>query len=118
MIEVTGQDFEKEVLECDIPVFACFTTHWCQPCFPTCLIADQLTEEYSGVVKFVRLDVEKSAEIAKGYNITAVPTILLFRNSLPTKTLRGFQDRNSLRDLLNSATSGNIKGEVKRLSGK
>ena len=107
MIEITGRDFNKEVLGCDAPVFACFTTEWCQPCYATCLVADQLTGEYNGVVKFVRLDMEKSPEIAERYHVIAVPTILLFQNSQPAKRLLGFQDRNSLRILLSSTTSEN-----------
>ena len=118
MIEITGRDFNKEVLGCDVPVFACFTTEWCQPCYATCLIADQLTREYDGVVKFVRLDMEKSPEIAERYHIIAVPTILLFQNSRPAKRLLGFQDRNSLRILLSSATSGNTIRGVTRLSSR
>jgi hypothetical protein len=42
MIEVTGRDFDEEVLECELPVFACSTTRWCQNCYPTCFFADQL----------------------------------------------------------------------------
>ena len=110
MIEITGIDFEKEVLGCEVPVLACFTTKWCQPCFATCLVADQLAREYDGVVKFVRLDMEKSPEIAERYHIIAVPTILLFQNSRPSKRLLGFQNRSALRALLSSATSESISG--------
>lgn len=118
MIEVTGRDFNNEVLGCDVPVFACFTTEWCQLCYATCLVANQLTREYDGVVKFVRLDMEKSPEIAERYHIIVVPTILLFQNSRPVKRLLGFQDRNSLRILLSSATSGNTIRGVTHLSSK
>jgi len=41
MKEITERDFDKEVLECELPVFACFTTEWCHSCYPTCLFADQ-----------------------------------------------------------------------------
>jgi len=118
MIEIVGRDFNKEVLGCSVPVFACFTTEWCQPCYATCLVADQLTGEYNGVVKFVRLDMEKSPEIAERYHVIAVPTILLFQNSQPAKRLLGFQDRNSLRILLSSATSENAIRGVTHLSSR
>jgi len=105
MIDITDRDFDKEVLECELLVFACFTTGWCQSCYPTCLFADQLFKEFHGSVKFVRLDKEKSPEIAERYHIIAVPTILLFQNAQPVKRLLGFQDRRSLRSLLNSVTA-------------
>jgi len=105
MIEITERDFDKEVLECKLPVFACFTTKWCHSCYPTCLFADELVKEYDGSVKFVRLDTEKSPEITERYHVIVVPTILLFKDSQPVKKLLGFQDRSSLGSLLNSVTA-------------
>jgi thioredoxin 1 len=104
MIEITERDFDKEVLECELPVFACFTTTWCHNCYPTCIFADQLIEEYDGHVKFVRLDTEKSPGIAEKYHVIAVPTILIFQNAQEVNRLLGFQDRSSLRPLMNSVT--------------
>ena len=105
MKEITDRDFDKEVLECELPVFACFTTEWCHSCYPTCLFAGQLVKEYDGSVKFVRLDTEKNPEIAERYHVIAVPTIILFQESQEVKRLLGFQDKWSLRPLLNSVTS-------------
>jgi len=109
MIEITGRDFDREVLECDVSVFTCFTTEWCQSCYATCLFADQLAREYDRSIKFVRLNMEKNPEIAERYHVIAVPTILLFHNSQVVKRLLGFQDRSSLRTLLSSATAENEK---------
>jgi thioredoxin 1 len=104
MIEVTERDFDKEVLDCKLPVFACFTTKWCHSCYPTCLFANELVREYSGSVKFVRLDMEKSPDISERYHIITVPTIILFQDSQPVKKLLGFQDRTSLQLLLVDVT--------------
>lgn len=104
MKEITERDFNKEVLECELPVFTCFTTEWCHSCYPTCLFADQLVKEYRGLVKFVKLDKEKSPEIVERYHVIAVPTILLFQGSQPVKKLIGFQEQGSLVASLNSVT--------------
>jgi thioredoxin 1 len=103
MIEVTEQDFDREVLECELPVFTCFTTQWCRSCYPTCLFANGLVKEYDGSVKFVRLDMEKNPKISERYHIITVPTILLFKDSLPVEKLLGFQERGSLKRLLGDA---------------
>jgi thioredoxin 1 len=100
MIEVAERDFDKEVLECELPVFACFTTKWCHSCYPTCLFADQLVREYDGRARFVRLDTEGDPKIAERYRITVVPTILLFKDSQPVEKLLGFQDHMSLKRLM------------------
>jgi thioredoxin 1 len=105
MIDITTRDFDKEVLECEVPVFACFTTHWCHTCFPTCLFADELANEYEGRVKFVKVDVEEIPHVSAGYRVMAVPTIMIFKDAEPVKTLLGIQDRWSLKHLLNSVLS-------------
>jgi thioredoxin 1 len=102
MIDIKARDFDKEVLECKLPVFTCFTAHWCHTCFPTCLFAEQLVKEYDGRIKFVRLDTEKCLEIAERYHVIAVPTILLFQKSQEVKRFLGFQDKWSLKVFLDS----------------
>jgi thioredoxin 1 len=105
MIEVTERDFDKEVLECELPVFACFTARWCHTCYPTCLFADELVKEYEGNVKFVRVDTEGSPDTSARYRIKVVPTILLFKNSQPVEKLLGFQNGESLKRLLGDVTA-------------
>jgi len=112
MKEIAGQDFNEEVLDCKLPVFACFTARWCHTCYPTCLFSDQLVETYDGRVKFVRVDVEESSEIAERYHIIPVPTILLFQDSQPVKKLAGFQDLGSLKTMLNSVIGENNTREA------
>ena len=112
MIEITERDFDKEVLECDLPVFTCFTTQWCGHCFPTCLVADELINRYDGRLKFVRIDKEKAPEISDEYHITVVPSIIIFEDSRIIKKLVGYQDKLFLRDLLDSLLEGLPTGNV------
>jgi thioredoxin 1 len=105
MLDITDRNFDKEVLECELPVFACFTAQWCHTCYPTCLFADELVKEYEGSVKFVRVDAEGNPDTSARYRIAVVPTILLFRDSQPVEKLLGFQDRNSLKRLLGDAVA-------------
>ena len=112
MIEITERDFDKEVLECKLPVFACFTASWCGHCFPTCLVADELINRYDGRLKFVRIDKEKAPEISDEYHIMVVPSIILFQDSRIIKKLVGYQDKLFLRDLLDSLLEGLPTGNV------
>jgi len=106
MIEINERDFDKEVLECKLPVFTCFTTSWCQACFPTCFVADELANRYEGRIKFVRMDQEKVPEISAEYHITVAPSIILFQDSQIIKKLLGYQDKVTLRDLLDALLAG------------
>jgi len=106
LAEVTEQNFDEEVLNSDLPVFACFTTSWCGHCFPTCHVADELANRYERRIKFVRIDKEKAPEISDEYRITVVPSIILFQDSQITKRLLGYQDKTALRGLLDNLLAG------------
>ena len=103
---VSKQNFDEEVLNSKLPVFACFTTSWCGHCFPTCFVADELVNRYEGQIKFVRIDKEKAPEISDEYHITVVPSIILFQDSQITKKLLGYQEERALRDLLDALLAG------------
>ena len=103
--EITGHDFEEEVVQCDIPVFACFTRSECGSCFALHLVTESLAREYEGRVKFVRIDVEQEPELAAKYRIIPLPAMILFRDSEPVKRLLGFQERWVLGDLLDMLTA-------------
>jgi thioredoxin 1 len=113
---ITDQNFDDEVLESALPVFACFTVRWCRSCYPTCLVANELAEKYEGKIKFVRVDADRSPEISARYHVRALPTIIIFQDSQPAKTLPGYQERRSLKYLLDSllAQEGleNKRGEL------
>jgi thioredoxin 1 len=104
--EITGQNFDEEVLKSDLPVFACFTNAQCGSCFALCLVIDDLAKEYEGRMKFVRIDVEKQPELATRYDILPLPAVLLFQGSEPVKKLLGFHYKGSVRHLLDSVITG------------
>ena len=104
--EIEGQDFNTEVLQSDLPVFACFTTSKCSSCFPACMVANSLAEEYDQRVKFVKCDVERSPEVIEKYGIGISPTIVIFQNSEIVRKLVGFQERHSLKRLLETCVKG------------
>jgi len=106
LTEVTEQNFDEEVLNSKLPVFACFTTSWCRSCFPTCFVADGLANRYEGQIKFVRIDKEKVPEIADEYYITVVPSVILFQDSQMIKKLLGYQEERALMNLLDALLTG------------
>ncbi len=104
--EVTGQDFDREVLESKLPVFACFTTLQCGSCFALCLVVEDLAREYEGRIKFVKVDIEKEPELAARFHILPLPAVLLFRRAEPVKKLLGFHYKGPLRNLLDELVAG------------
>lgn len=107
IIEITGQDFDDEVVKSEIPVLACFSASPCGACFALCLVTENLTEEYEGRIKFVKIDVEKEHDLAARYNIIPLPALLLFQHGEPVKKLGGFQSKAYLKKSLNALIAKN-----------
>ncbi|MCF6269217.1 MAG: thioredoxin domain-containing protein [Melioribacteraceae bacterium] len=77
--QVTLTDF-KTMLQTDKPVLVDFHTVWCFPCRKMAPIVDEIEEEYKEKAVVIRVDVDKSKEVANAYQITGVPVFILFKN--------------------------------------
>jgi thioredoxin 1 len=75
----TDADFDKDVLNSDIPVLVDFWAEWCGPCRMMSPTVDQVATEYAGKVKVGKLDVDANQQTAYRYGIRGIPTLLLFK---------------------------------------
>ncbi len=78
---MTLEDF-KTTLKTEKRVLVEFHTVWCSPCRKMAPIIDELEKEYKGKAVVMRIDVDKSKEVAKAYNIKGVPVFMLFKNGV------------------------------------
>jgi thioredoxin 1 len=67
--EVTDANFDNEVLKADQPVLVDFWAPWCGPCRMVAPIVDELSSEYDGKVKFVKLNTDDNVRTASQYGI-------------------------------------------------
>ncbi len=72
----------KELLKTNQPVLVEFHTVWCAPCRKMASVIDEIETEYKNKAVVVRIDVDKSKEIAKTYHIRGVPVFILFKNGV------------------------------------
>lgn len=79
-IEVTDANFEKEVLQSNIPVIVDFWAEWCGPCRMVAPIVKELSGEFEGRAKVAKMDVDSNPDIPVKYGIRNIPTILFFKN--------------------------------------
>jgi len=79
VIEVTDQNFQKEVLESNVPTEVDFWAPWCQPCKMVSPIYDKLSEKYKDF-KFCKLDVDQNQQTAMQYHIVSIPMQIFFND--------------------------------------
>lgn len=79
VMEFTDGNFEAEVIQSPTPVLVDFWAEWCMPCRMLTPTIEELAKQYKGKVKIGKLDTDANRDTAIKFNISAVPTILLFK---------------------------------------
>jgi thioredoxin 1 len=90
---VTEDTFQNEVLDSTQPVIVDFTAVWCGPCKMLEPVVKELSADWEGKAKVVKLDVDNNASLAMQYQVMGVPTLMLFVNGEPKERLTGFQPK-------------------------
>ena len=78
-VTLNDANFQKEVLESDVPVLVDFWAAWCGPCIAIGPAIEQLAEEFQGKVKVGKVNVDDSPMVAQRFGIRSIPTMLFFR---------------------------------------
>lgn len=92
--------FEADVIDSDLPVLVDFWAPWCGPCRMVAPIVEELSEEYDGRVKFVKLNTDENPQVAGKYGIRSIPTLLVFKGGDPVGQIVGFRPKSDLKKRL------------------
>ncbi|MBF7096101.1 thioredoxin [Alkalibacter mobilis] len=79
------ENFEEEVINSKIPVMIDFWAEWCGPCQMVIPIVNELAEEFEGVAKVAKLNVDDNRSLAMKYRVMSIPTILFFKDGEEVK---------------------------------
>jgi thioredoxin 1 len=89
LMNLKSAEFEKEVLKSQTPAVVDFYADWCGPCRMVSPIIEQLSQEYTGRVKFAKVNTDENPDIAMKYGIMSIPTIIVFKNGEVASTVIG-----------------------------
>jgi len=96
-----SQNFNKEVLNSNLPVLVDFWAPWCAPCQIMGPIIDNLAKKYEGKIKIGKLNVDENPDIAADYDIRGIPTLKIFKNGQVISEIVGLHSETDLKEKLN-----------------
>jgi thioredoxin 1 len=99
-VTVTHSNFDAEVVKSPVPVVADFWAEWCGPCKMIAPVLRELGTQYQDKIKIAKIDVDAELELAQQFNITSIPTILVFSKGKVVKQQVGAVPRQALEKMI------------------
>lgn len=90
-ITVTGLNFEKEVMNSEIPVLLDFWAGWCGPCKMLSPAVEEIARKYEGKVKVGKVNVDEEPGLAVSFHVDSIPALFLMKDGKIVKTSIGYQ---------------------------
>ena len=100
--DITDTNFQAEVLESDTPVLVDFWAPWCGPCRIIAPSLEEINDENDNL-RVVKLNVDENQQTAAQYNVMSIPTLIVFKNGQPAKTIIGAMPKKRLEQELEPA---------------
>lgn len=100
-INLTEKNFEEEVLKEEKLVLVDFWATWCGPCQMLAPVLAEFAEEHKDKIKVGKVNVDEQRDLAIKYNITSIPTLILFKNGEIINISVGFHSKAELEEIVN-----------------
>jgi thioredoxin 1 len=103
VVDLTNDNFEKEVVNSSVPVLVDFWASWCGPCRMIAPIIDELAVEFKESVRFGKINVDEQGDLAAKFKILSIPTLILFKDGQIFEKIVGARSKIELSDFLKKA---------------
>jgi thioredoxin 1 len=79
-----------------------FYADWCGPCRMLAPVVEELAQEMNGKIVVAKVDTDQSVNVAAKYEVTSIPTLILFKDGQIVKRVVGLKDLDSLRKMVST----------------
>ena len=101
MVNLTDENFEKEISASERPFLVDFWAEWCGPCGMLGPIMEKVAEDYKEKIVFAKVNVDSAPVCSQKYQISQIPTVMLFKAGQPAANFIGARPEEFIRQWLN-----------------
>ena len=102
-VAVTDATFDQEVKQSDIPVVVDFWAEWCGPCKQIGPALEELSSEFEGRVKIVKVNVDENPQSPGSLGVRGIPALFMFKGGEAVDQKIGAAPKSALKDWIDSA---------------
>ncbi len=100
VLEITGDNYEAEVMQSDKPVLLDFWASWCGPCQMLSPVVDALAGERDDI-KVGKINVDNEQELAEKFGVMSIPTLVVIKDGAEKKRSVGVISKSEIEELVN-----------------
>lgn len=93
---INTSEFRSSVESSKGVVVVDFFATWCGPCNMLAPVFEELGEEMKDEARFLKIDIDQSLEIAQQFDVSTVPTMIIFKDGEAVERLVGFMPKNKI----------------------
>ena len=95
--------WEIDVVNSPVPVFVDFWAEWCGPCRMVGPVVEELSGDFDGKVKFVKVNVDEANELASKYNVFSIPTLIILNKGKVIAQQVGAGSKDMYKNMIDNA---------------
>jgi len=106
IVHVDAENFKDTVLGSNVPVIVDFWATWCGPCRQVAPVLEELAEEWDGRLRVAKVDVDSSQQLAMQYQVSSIPTFILFKDGEVADRMMGAMPKPAFEDFIRRNSEG------------
>ena len=103
VLHINRESFEKIIAQDGKTVLVDFWAGWCGPCRMLSPVVKEIADEYEGIIKVGKINVDEQRELAGQFQVTGIPMLVMFKNGKAVDAKVGYHPKAEIAEMVEEA---------------